>query len=61
MADVFTKAKRSEVMASIHSKGNRSTEWRVRARLVSAGISGWKMHVASVPGKPDFIKTETLK
>ena len=45
MGDVFTKAKRSEVMASVRSKGNRSTEWRLRARLVSAGVSGWRMHV----------------
>ena len=55
MADVFTKAKRSEVMASIRGKGNRSTEWKLRARLISAGISGWRLHASEVPGKPDFI------
>jgi DNA mismatch endonuclease, patch repair protein len=55
MADVFTREKRSEVMASIRGKGNRSTEWKLRARLISAGISGWRLHAAEVPGKPDFI------
>ncbi|KJU84200.1 DNA mismatch repair protein Vsr [Candidatus Magnetobacterium bavaricum] len=55
MPDVFSKAKRSEVMSSISSKGNRSTEWKLRARLISAGISGWKLHPANVFGKPDFV------
>lgn len=26
----------------------------MRARLVSAGISGWRMHAKEVAGKPDF-------
>jgi DNA mismatch endonuclease, patch repair protein len=55
MADVFNKAKRSEVMASVRGKGNRSTEWKLRARLISSGISGWRMHATEVPGKPDII------
>lgn len=55
MADVFTKAKRSEVMSSIKSRGNRSTEWKLRARLISAGITGWKIHVRDVFGKPDIV------
>jgi DNA mismatch endonuclease (patch repair protein) len=55
MADVFTKQKRSEVMAAIHGRGNRSTEWRLRARLVSSGISGWRMNAGDVMGKPDFV------
>jgi len=42
MADVFTKAKRSEVMARIRSRGNRDTE-RALARLLRAhGITGWR-------------------
>lgn len=55
MADVFTKAKRSEVMASIRGSGNRSTEWRLRAKLISSGISGWKLHTREILGNPDFI------
>jgi len=55
MTDVFTKAKRSQIMSSIRGRGNRSTEWKLRARLISYGISGWNMHSGEVPGKPDFI------
>ncbi|MHB8880444.1 MAG: very short patch repair endonuclease [Thermodesulfovibrionales bacterium] len=54
MADVFTRDKRSEVMSSIRGRGNRSTEWRLRARLVSAGIAGWRLHSRDVVGTPDF-------
>jgi DNA mismatch endonuclease (patch repair protein) len=55
MADVFTKQKRSEVMAAVHGRGNQSTEWRLRARLISSGISGWRVNAADVIGKPDFV------
>jgi DNA mismatch endonuclease (patch repair protein) len=42
MADVFSKEKRSQVMAAIRSKGNRDTElkWRRNQKLI---------------GKPDFV------
>src|SRR3972149_1453924 len=58
MADVFTKAKRSEVMSAVRGRGNRSTEWRLRARLISSGISGWKLHPNDIIGKPDFVFPE---
>lgn len=45
---------RSKTMSRIRCKGNRSTERKVRAVLVRAGIRGWQMHVASVEGRPDF-------
>jgi DNA mismatch endonuclease (patch repair protein) len=54
MSDVFSKAKRSEVMAAVRGRGNRSTEWRLRARLISSGLSGWRVHATDVSGKPDF-------
>jgi DNA mismatch endonuclease (patch repair protein) len=54
MTDVFTKRKRSEIMSSVRSKGNQTTEWRVRSRLVSAGVSGWKHNATEIFGKPDF-------
>jgi DNA mismatch endonuclease (patch repair protein) len=54
MVDVFSKRKRSEVMAACRGRGNRSTEWRLRSRLVSARISGWRMHTGDVYGRPDF-------
>ena len=53
MADVFTKAKRSQVMAAIRSRGNQDTELRFAALLRAAGITGWRRHLA-LPGRPDF-------
>ncbi len=54
MADVFTKAKRSAVMALIRSRGNRATELRLIALMREHGITGWRRG-APLPGKPDFI------
>ena len=54
MADVFTKAKRSAVMACIRSSGNKSTEIALARLLRSAGITGWRRH-RHVIGKPDFV------
>ncbi len=42
-------------MAAVRGWGNQTTEWRLRARLVSSGISGWRVNVSNVPGKPDFV------
>lgn len=52
--DVFSKAKRSEVMAAIRGKGNRSTERSMAAMLRSRGLSGWRLQPQGVPGCPDF-------
>ena len=54
MADVFTKAKRSAVMALIRSRGNRATELRLIALMREHGITGWRRN-ARVFGKPDFV------
>jgi DNA mismatch endonuclease (patch repair protein) len=54
VADVFTKKKRSQVMAAIRSRGNKDTELKLAAILRAAGITGWRRHQA-VPGHPDFI------
>ena len=56
--DVFTKQKRSEVMAKIKARGNRSTERKTAAILRAKGISGWQMHRSDIPGKPDFFFEE---
>ncbi len=46
MSDVFTKAKRSEVMSRVRSRGNKDTEV-VLARLMRAeGSTGWRRQVA---------------
>ncbi|MBB5034216.1 very short patch repair endonuclease [Prosthecobacter vanneervenii] len=45
MPDVFTPAKRSEVMSRIRSTGNAATELRLVALMRAAGITGWRRHV----------------
>ena len=54
MPDVFTKAKRSEVMSRIRGRGNKETEVALARLLRRNKISGWRRH-QSVFGKPDFI------
>jgi DNA mismatch endonuclease (patch repair protein) len=54
VADVFTKKKRSQVMAAIRSRGNKATELRLAAILRAAGITGWRRH-QPILGHPDFI------
>jgi len=45
MADVFTKAKRSEVMSRIRSRGNRDTELALAGVLRAHSIIGWRRHL----------------
>jgi DNA mismatch endonuclease (patch repair protein) len=54
MADVFTKRKRSEVMARIRGHGNKGTEVALAKLLRAAGITGWRRN-QTVLGKPDFV------
>ncbi len=54
MADVFTRKRRSEIMAAVHSRGNKETEIRLISMLRAAGITGWRRH-RSLPGHPDFV------
>jgi DNA mismatch endonuclease (patch repair protein) len=54
MADVFSKAKRSEVMSRIRGKGNVSTEQRMIRFFREHGITGWRRNWP-LPGKPDFV------
>ena len=63
MADVFSKAKRSGVMARIRSRGNAATELALARLLRANKISGWRRHWAlqfQVSGfkfqvRPDFV------
>lgn len=41
-------------MSCIRSKGNLSTEWKVRSALMRAGVRGWSLHAPELPGRPDF-------
>jgi DNA mismatch endonuclease (patch repair protein) len=54
MVDVFSKTKRSAVMASIRSHGNRATELALAALFRRHGFTGWRRR-QRVFGKPDFI------
>lgn len=54
MADIFSKKKRSQVMAAIRSTHNRSTEIKLATILRTNKISGWRRHLQIV-GRPDFV------
>ena len=51
--DVFTKAKRSEVMSKIRGKGNKDTEVALAKLFRANGITGWRRHYPII-GRPDF-------
>jgi len=51
--DRVSKTTRSRIMASVRSKGNRSTEKLMAKVLRKAGIRGYRKHL-KVVGKPDF-------
>jgi DNA mismatch endonuclease, patch repair protein len=53
MPDVFTKAKRSEVMSRIRGRGNKKTELLLVRLFRVEGITGWRRHSALI-GRPDF-------
>jgi len=46
-------SQRSRIMSGIRGKGNRSTERKLRAALVQAGINGWQLNAKGVVGVPD--------
>ena len=52
--DVFTKKIRSEVMRSVRSKGNKSTELKLSQLFLVNGIKGWRRNYP-VLGSPDFV------
>jgi DNA mismatch endonuclease (patch repair protein) len=54
VADTFTKAERSRIMAAVRSRGNKATELILLGLFRAARLKGWRRH-ASIPGRPDFI------
>jgi DNA mismatch endonuclease (patch repair protein) len=54
MPDVFTKAKRSEVMSRVRSRGNKDTELALAKLFRRNKIPGWRRNL-KIFGKPDFI------
>ena len=57
MADMFDKNKRSAIMKSVKSSGNKSTELRLIAFFKANGITGWKRKYP-VKGHPDLVFME---
>lgn len=53
MADIWSPAKRSEVMGRIRSFGNAKTELRLMEVMKRHRITGWRRGQA-LAGKPDF-------
>src|SRR5262245_39487054 len=53
MADWLTPEQRSRNMASIRSRGNRTTELAFLRLLRKAHITGWRRG-QDLPGRPDF-------
>jgi DNA mismatch endonuclease (patch repair protein) len=53
MADVFTKAGRSAVMARIRGRGNQTTELALAKLMRRGKIVGWRRHLGLF-GRPDF-------
>jgi DNA mismatch endonuclease (patch repair protein) len=54
MPDIFTKAKRSEVMSLIRGRGNKDTEVALAKLFRRNKITGWRRN-QKIFGKPDFI------
>jgi DNA mismatch endonuclease (patch repair protein) len=54
MPDVFTKAKRSEVMSRIRGHGNKDTELALIKLFREHRITGWRRN-QKVFGNPDFL------
>ena len=54
MADTFDKNKRSAIMKSVKSSGNKSTELRLIAFFKANNIKGWRRKYP-VKGHPDFV------
>jgi DNA mismatch endonuclease (patch repair protein) len=54
MTDVFTRRKRSEIMARVKGRGNAATEVLLAQALRKARVKGWRRNVVLF-GRPDFV------
>src|ERR1700722_20212200 len=54
MADRVSKRKRSQIMASVRSKENKSTEIKLISVFRAGGITGWGRS-QKISGNPDFV------
>jgi DNA mismatch endonuclease (patch repair protein) len=59
MPDVFSMAKRSDVMSRIRSRGNKDTEMRLISLMREHCFIGWRKHfllkTAGIRVRPDFV------
>lgn len=46
---------RSRTMSSIRGRNNKTTERRLKMEFVRRGLKGWRVHLAELPGRPDFV------
>lgn len=53
MTDKFTKSERSNIMAAVRGRGNKSTEMKAIQLFREKGITGWRRHLPMI-GRPDF-------
>src|SRR5476651_2372054 len=60
MPDVFTKAKRSEVMSRIRSHGNKDTEVALAKLLRQHKITGWRRHI-QIHGRAALLRGPNIK
>lgn len=51
--DIVSPAIRSAIMSKVRSKGNKSTERKLRAILAGVGIKGWRTNARDITGTPD--------
>ncbi len=61
MPDVFTPAKRSDVMSRIRSRGNKNTELALAGLFRAEGITGWRRHPEISVGRSRGDETQTLR
>jgi DNA mismatch endonuclease (patch repair protein) len=54
VADIYSKAKRSEVMSRIRGRGNKDTEVALAKLFRRHKITGWRRN-QKIFGKPDFV------
>lgn len=53
MTDAKVPLTRSQLMARVRGRGNKSTEEKLAGLFRKAGITGWRRHLR-LPGTPDF-------
>lgn len=51
--DIIKKETRSKLMASVKSRGNKTTELKMVSLLKKSNLNGWRRHL-KLPGTPDF-------